>query len=67
MNPQEILNQNIRMLIGDLQVQVMIANTRIQELETQLAAVQGSPEPSIPEVSRPNGRDRQGSSPPPTA
>ena len=55
MNPQDLLNQNIRMLIGDLQVQLMISNARVQELEAQLAAAQGSGvEPS---AKQPNGRD----------
>jgi len=40
MNPQEQLNQNIRVLIGDLQVSLMMANARIQELEGQLAQLQ---------------------------
>jgi len=55
MNPQDILNQNIRMLIGDLQVQLMIANARVQELEAQVAALQETPA-NPPEVSKPNGR-----------
>ena len=67
MNPQDILNQNIRLLIGDLQVNLMMANARVQELEAQLAAMQGSPEPSIPEVSRPNGKARDEFVPPPNA
>ena len=40
MNPQEILNQNIRLLIGDLQVNLMMANARVAELEAQLAQLQ---------------------------
>jgi hypothetical protein len=60
MNPQDILNQNIRILIGDLQVNLMIANARVQELELQVAALtqalQGSPDPEVPGF-KPNGRD----------
>ena len=52
MNPQDLLNQNIRLLIGDLQVSLLMANARIQELEAQLAAKA----PEAPEVSRPNGK-----------
>ena len=44
MNPQDLINQNIRMLIGDLQVSLMVANARIQELEAQLAAAMDHPE-----------------------
>jgi hypothetical protein len=65
MNPQDILNQNIRMLIGDLQVQLMIANARVQELEAQLAAAQEAG--PIPEVSRPNGKGHDDFMPPPNA
>ena len=56
MNPQDILNQNIRMLIGDLQVQLMISNARVQELEAQLAAHADVAGAEAPEVSKPNGR-----------
>ena len=63
MNPQDMLNQNIRMLIGDLQVQLMISNARVQELEAQLAAAHLD----APEVSRPNGKGRDESAPPPNA
>jgi hypothetical protein len=52
MNPQDILNQKIRLLIGDLQVQLMISNARIQELEAQLAQAGHD----APEVSKPNGK-----------
>jgi hypothetical protein len=57
MNPQDILNQNIRLLIGDLQVQLIISNARVQELEAQLAGLApGTNEAPIPEVSKPNGK-----------
>jgi len=39
MNPQDILNQNIRLLIGDLQVNLMMANARVAELEAQVGAL----------------------------
>ena len=45
MNPQDILNQNIRLLIGDLQVSLMMANARIQELEAQLKELEAGLEP----------------------
>ena len=56
MNPQDILNQNIRLLIGDLQVNLMMANAKIQELEAQLAAhADGHAEaPEAP--AKPNGK-----------
>ena len=66
MNPQEVLNQNIRMLIGDLQVQLMIANARVQELEAMLAA-QTQAQAPVPEVSRPNGKGSDAFVPPPDA
>lgn len=65
MNPQDTLNQSIRLLIGDLQVQLMIANTRVQELEAQLAAADTGKH--IPEVSRPNGKGSDDFVPPPNA
>jgi len=46
MNPQEILNQNIRLLIGDLQVNLMMANARVAELEAQLAQLQPDRKPN---------------------
>jgi hypothetical protein len=64
MNPQDILNQNIRLLIGDLQVQLMISNARVQELEGQVAMLQETLV-NPPEVSRPNGKGHQGANPPP--
>ena len=70
MNPQDLLNQNIRMLIGDLQVQLMISNARVQELEAQLAQAMNhdvyKQAGEIPEVSRPNGKDPKGTMPPPS-
>jgi hypothetical protein len=65
MNPQDILNQNIRLLIGDLQVQLMISNARVQELEGQVAMLQET-QVNPPEVSRPNGKDPKGTMPPPS-
>jgi hypothetical protein len=57
MNPQEILNQNIRMLIGDLQVNLMMANARIQELEAQLAVHADAGLPEAPEApAKTNGK-----------
>jgi hypothetical protein len=58
MNPQDVLNQQIRMLIGDLQVNLMMANARIQELEAQLAATAGAPEPGVSDVKpKANGKE----------
>ena len=59
MNPQDVLNQQIRLLIGDLQVNLMIANARIQELEAQLSA-------DDRKAPKPNGKQREGSAPPPS-
>lgn len=36
MTGQELIEQNVRMLIGDLQLQLIIARARIAELESQL-------------------------------
>ena len=61
MNPQDVLNQNIRMLIGDLQVSLMMANARIQELETQLAKAMDHEvykQAEEPEAPKANGKHR---------
>ena len=53
MNSQEHIEQNIRMLIGDLQVRLLIANARIAELEQGLQEDASKEEPQF----RPNGAD----------
>jgi hypothetical protein len=58
MNPQDVLNQQIRMLIGDLQVNLMMANARIQELETQLAVHADAGLPEAPEAPKTNGKHK---------
>jgi hypothetical protein len=68
MNPQDLINQNIRMLIGDLQVNLMVANARVQELEAQLSAAMEHPafkqaEEPVPEVSKPNGKGKEAAQP----
>ena len=59
MNPQDLLNQNIRLLIGDLQVNLMMANARIQELEAQIAAAQAQAEEPLPGEGKPNGKGKE--------
>ena len=59
MNPQDVLNQQIRLLIGDLQVNLMIANARIQELEAQLST-------DDRRAPKPNGKQKEGSAPLPS-
>jgi len=54
MNPQDVLNQNIRLLIGDLQVNLMMAQARVAELEAKVEQL--STTVGVPEVSKPNGR-----------
>ena len=35
---QQTIEQNVRLILGDLQIQLVVANARIAELEAQLAA-----------------------------
>jgi hypothetical protein len=60
MNPQDLINQNIRMLIGDLQVNLMVANARVQELEQQLAAATQTQADEAPAPApKPNGKHKE--------
>lgn len=52
MTQQEFIDQNVRMLIGDLQLQLVIARGRIAELEAML------PNPEPPAAPMPNGHDK---------
>lgn len=45
MNAQEQVEQNVRILIGDLQIQLIAMRARITELETQLAVATPKEEP----------------------
>jgi hypothetical protein len=68
MNTQELVDQNLKILLGDLQVQLIFARTRISELEAQLAAAAVTGEMQaveIPDVARPNGVDLEETKKPP--
>lgn len=61
MNPQDLINQNIRLALGNLQVELILAQARIQELELQLAkATEPVENTVVPEVSKPNGHAKDG-------
>jgi hypothetical protein len=49
MNSQEIVEQQIRMVLGDLHVQLIMARAKVAELEQQLAKAEVIP-------AKPNGR-----------
>jgi hypothetical protein len=55
MNSQDTIEQSVRLVIGDLHLQLIMARARIAELEQQLQAPQ-EPEPA----GKANGRDEQG-------
>lgn len=50
MNSQEIVEQQIRMVLGDMHVQLIMARARIAELEQQIPHTE--PAPAV----KPNGR-----------
>jgi hypothetical protein len=56
MTQQELLDQNVRLTIGDLTVQTIVFKLRIAELEAQLAQMQ-PPEP--PPHPWPNGAEEE--------
>jgi hypothetical protein len=54
---QDIIDQSIRMALGDMHVQLILARARIQELEQQLVELQATTkaaEPAEPPA-KPNG------------
>ena len=60
MNPQDLINQNIRLALGNLQVELILAQARIQELELALKqATEQQAEVPVPEVSKPNGHAKE--------
>jgi hypothetical protein len=50
---QQAIETNVRMTLGDLQLQLIVARARITELEQQLAKEEVPPEPA-----KPNGKDK---------
>ena len=62
MTQQEMIDRDIRMLVGDMQVQLIFARARIAELEQQLAD-------AAPKQGKPNGvmqeHERQNAAAPP--
>jgi len=66
MNTQELVDQNLKLLLGDLQVQLIFARTRITELEAELSKVDMRGEPQAETVDNanapetaPNGVDHE--------
>ena len=57
MTQQEHIERNLRMLIGELQVQILVANARIAELlEDAAAAERDRPEPEVRQPHKTNGK-----------
>jgi hypothetical protein len=51
MTMQEHIERDVRLLIGDLQFQVVVLNARVQELQQELAnrdAMEKAPGPELP-------------------
>ena len=55
---QEVIDHDVRMMLGDLQLQLIMARGRIAELESALAAK----EPTAP--AKANGKDNAATKPP---
>ena len=53
MTQQELIERDVRLALGDLHLQLIMARARVQELEQQLAAT----EPEAPPMR--NGRDSE--------
>ena len=59
---QENIDRDLRMLVGDLSVQIIFAKAQVAELERQLAEAQAQIEPRA----KPNGKgkdEQQGTAP----
>jgi len=58
MTQQEHIERNLRMLIGELQVQIIVANARISELieDAQLAELDKMQEPDVKQKLKTNGK-----------
>ena len=55
MTPQEFVDNNVRLTLGDLMLQIILLKARVAELESAAAAVE--PPPAEP-VAKPNGKAR---------
>ena len=62
MTQQEHIERNLRMLIGELQVQIIVANARISELieDAQLAELDKMQEPDVKQPHKTNGKSKDG-------
>jgi hypothetical protein len=58
MTQQESVEQNVRLAIGDLTLQLIMARGRIAELEQQLADLSAAPEQEQP-VPKMNGKGKE--------
>lgn len=63
---QQNIEQNVRLVIGDLHVNLIMAQARIQELEAQLAELQAKTSDEEERRARPNGATKPGATPPAT-
>jgi hypothetical protein len=64
MTQQEHIERSLRMLIGELQVQVLVANARIAELQEEAAErdLDKKPDPELP-IAKTNGKTHDGAVP----
>ena len=58
MNQQQQIEQNVRMTLGDMHLQLIVANARIAELEAQIAAAELDKSEPEPEKLKANGKDK---------
>ena len=60
MNTQEFIDQRLRLALGNMQVELILAQARIAELEEQCKSLAQAPEGAIPEGApkKANGKDR---------
>ncbi len=54
MTQQERIEQNFRLTLGDMHVQLIVANARIAELEAKIAELETEAPPTV----KPNGKDK---------
>jgi len=55
--PQERIEQNVRMVLGDMHVQLIVAQARIAELEAHIAELEAAAEPKEGPA-KANGKDK---------
>jgi hypothetical protein len=60
MTQQEHIERSLRMLIGELQVQVLVANARIAELQEEAAERDLDKQPEPDPIPKTNGKSKDG-------